>query len=135
MKKTKDTRTQYAADTEAIPLSRELFERLQQAAEWKEIGLEQAAQQAITEYVGQFGREKIAKENEAFEAMHAELLAKYRGQYVAIHNGQVVEHAPDLRSLHAKVFARFGYTPILHRQVTDEPEPDVIIRSPRLECP
>jgi hypothetical protein len=40
------------------------------------------------------------------------LLKKYRGQYVAVHNGQVVEHAADLGALTRKVYRRFGHTPM-----------------------
>ena len=79
----------------------------------------------MMEYIRQSSRKKIQRESRAFDGMREELLAKYRGQYVAIHNGEVVAHAPDLQSLHAQVFERFGQTPILHKQVTDEPERDI----------
>ncbi|HZY42529.1 MAG TPA: DUF5678 domain-containing protein [Anaerolineae bacterium] len=70
-------------------------------------------------------REKIEKEQAIFEQLRPKLLKKYRGQYVAVHNSEVVEHAPDLNTLHKQVFTRFGDTPILHIQVTDEPLPDI----------
>ena len=57
--------------------------------------------------------------------MRSSLLRKSRGQYVAVHNGEVVEHASDLSALTKKDFARYGYTPMLRVQVTDEPLPDI----------
>ena len=133
MKKTRETKTRSKTSTATIALDKELVERLRYAAEWKGIPFEEAAGIAVTEYLGRFGSEKVEAEQAIFEKMRPALLEKYRGQYVVVHNGQVVESAPDLRSLHHKVFVRFGFTPILHIQVTDEPERDLVIRSPRLE--
>ncbi len=131
MKKARETRTKYKT-TKTISLDKELIDRLQQAAEWKGIPLEEAASKAVTEYLGQFGFEKVKAEQAIFEKMRPALLTKYRGQYIAVHNGQVVESAPDLRTLHHKVFVRFGFTPILHIQVTDEPERDIQTHGLRL---
>jgi len=133
MKKARETKTRYKTSTATIALDKELVERLRYAAEWKGIPFEEAAGKAVTEYLGRFGFEKIKAEQAIFEKMRPALLEKYRGQYVAVHNGQVVESAPDLKSLHHKVFMRFGFTPILHIQVTDEPERDIHTSGLRLE--
>ncbi len=132
MKKTKEAVVQYQAST-SITLRPDILEQLRQAAEWNGIPLEKAAQEAVLSYVGRYGRAKVEKEQAAFEKMRLELLKRYRGQYVAVHNSEVVEVAPDLRSLHLKVYARFGHTPILHIQVTDEPLPDIRTHGLRLE--
>ena len=132
MKKMRETKTRYKASAATIALDKELVERLRCAAEWQGIPFEEAASKAVTEYLGRFGFEKVKAEQAIFEKMRLALLEKYRWQYVAVHNGEVVESAPDLRSLHHKVFVRFGFTPILHIQVTDEPERDIMVRSPRL---
>jgi hypothetical protein len=110
--------------TTVITLSDNVAER-ELAAQWAGIDVEQAAREAMADYIRQSSRKKIDRETQAFEKMHAELLLQYAGQYVAIHQGQVVAHAADLRSLHAEVFTRFGQTPILHRFVTEEPEQDI----------
>jgi predicted transcriptional regulator len=120
------------ANTLTISFDSETSEQLQQAAEWIGVDVTQAAEQAVIEYVRRCGREKIEREMQAFEQLRAQLLTQYRGQYVAIHQGQVVAHAPDLRSLHAQVFARFGQTPILHKLVSDEPEPVIKTHGLRL---
>jgi len=133
MKKARETKTRYKTNSTIITLDKELVERLRYAAEWKGIPFEEAASNAVAEYLGHFGIEKIRAEQAVFEKMRSALLRKYRGQYVAVHNGEVVEHAPDLRSLHHRVFVRFGFTPILHIQVTDEPLPDIRTHGLRLE--
>lgn len=65
--------------------------------------------------------------------MHAELAEKYLGQYVAIHNGKVVDHDKDFHSLHSRIRQRFGRQPVLLRRVEAEPERVLAFRSPRLE--
>lgn len=65
-----------------------MIDRLQQAAEWKGIPLEEAASKAVTEYLGRFGFEKEKAEQAIFEKMRPALLAKYRGQSVAVHNAK-----------------------------------------------
>lgn len=132
MKKMRETKTQYKTAEASIALDKVLVDRLRYAAEWRGISFEEAASKAITEYLGRFGIEKVRAEQAIFEKMRPALLEKYRGQYVAVHNGQVVASAPDIRTLHHQVFVRFGFTPILHIEVTDEPERDIIVRSPRL---
>lgn len=63
--------------------------------------------------------------------MHAELAEKYLGQYVAIHNGKVVDHDDDFQSLHSRIRQRFGGQPVLLRCVEAEPERVLVICSPR----
>ena len=76
---------------------------------------------------------KIRAERKAFERQHATLLANYANQYVALHNGQVIDHDPDLRTLHLRVFAQLGRTTVLLKKVTKEPERELVFRSPRFE--
>ena len=140
MKKAKDAAVQYqpavtraALPRTAISLETRLADQLRQAAEWNGVTLEEAADTAMMEYYYRYAFAKIDKEQTIFEQRKPELLKRYRGQYIAMHNGEVVAHAADLNSLHKKVFARFGHTPILHKQVLPEPDRDLIIRSPRLE--
>jgi hypothetical protein len=78
-------------------------------------------------------RRKIEAESSAFEAMKPQLLGKYAGQYVAIHNGKLIDHDPDLRTLHLRVYKKHGRTPVLLKQVLAGPERELTIRSPRLE--
>ncbi len=97
MKKAKDTAVQYTTERTTIELGVDLIERVRKAAEWQGVTLEQAIQEAMLNYVGRYGIEKVKHEQAAFEVMKPELLKRYRGKYVAVHNGEVVESAPDLR--------------------------------------
>lgn len=88
---------------------------------------------AVQAYLNQMRREKIQGETEAFSAQYARLKEAYLGEYVAMHQGEVIDHDPDLRTLHLRVFERLGHTAVLLKQVTEAPERELNFRSPRLE--
>ncbi len=88
---------------------------------------------ALRSYLTQLRREKIRAESEAFERQLSVLLTRYRDEYVAVHEGQVIDHDPDLRTLHLRVFAQLGHTPVLLRKVTEETERELVFRSPRFQ--
>lgn len=89
--------------------------------------------EALRLYLVQARRRIIQAETLAFERQRANLLAQYRGQYVAIHDGQVIDHDPSLRTLHLRVYARLGQAPVLLKRVADGPEHEMVFRSPRFE--
>jgi len=66
-------------------------------------------------------RSKGEREYRAFLGLLAELLRTHRGQYVAIHDGQVVDADADDIALVRRVHARIGYVPIHVGLVTDRP--------------
>lgn len=96
--------------------------------------IDQALRTFLTPVPPKISREaKIRAEREAFEQQHATLLANYANQYVALHHGQVIDHDPDLRTLHLRVFAQMGRTTVLLKKVTKEAERELVFRSPRFE--
>ena len=88
---------------------------------------------ALRAYLAQLRRDKIHAETEAFNQQHRNLMANYSEQYVAIHNGQVIDHDQDLRTLHLRVFDQLGHTPVLLKKVTSQPDRELTFRSPRFE--
>jgi hypothetical protein len=76
--------------------------------------------------------DKFRKEQQAFRRILPELLRVHRDQYVAIHEGQVVESGTDKLEVADRAYARFGYVPILVTLVTDRPLPVIRIPSPRV---
>lgn len=63
---------------------------------------------------------KGEREYQAFLRLLPSLLATHRGQYVAIHEGQVVDSEASDVALIQRVQKRFGYVPIFVGLVTDE---------------
>ena len=76
-----------------------------------------------------------APQSETHPGQRAALLDRYRGEYVAIDKGQVIDHDPNARALHLRVFARLAHTPVLLKRVTDQADRDLVMRSPRFERP
>ena len=112
----------------------ELETGLRQAAANQKITAEELLHHAVSEYLKKAAEQKIKTENLAFKKLHARLMTKYSGDYVAVHNGKVVDHDKDARALHLRIRKQFGQIPVLLRQVTYTPEqPELLFRSPKLE--
>ena len=116
-----------------LTLSPDLLAAVSELAEQSEVDAQELVNRAVRDYLDRVAEEKILAETKAFRAMQADLLERYSDQYVAIHNGQVIDHDADLRTLHLRVYSRLGRTPVLLKRVTREPERDLVIHSPRLE--
>jgi len=67
----------------------------------------------------------------AFEQLEPSLIADYRGKYVAIKGGQMVDSDVDKMTLIRRVYAKLGVGPLYVHKV-GEPLPFVRIISPRL---
>jgi hypothetical protein len=64
---------------------------------------------------------KGEREYQAFLRLLPELLATYRGRYVAIHKGQVIDSDLDDIALVRRVHTQVGYIPIHVGLVSDAP--------------
>jgi hypothetical protein len=63
------------------------------------------------------------REHQAFRRLLPGLLATHKGQYVAIHGGQVVDSGNDKLALALRVLHKVGNVAIHVGRVTAEPEP------------
>lgn len=73
--------------------------------------------------------QKLEQEIAAYQSMHAGLLQKYPGKYVAVHKGQVVDFDLDQLALYFRVRKLFPGEEILIRQVRPEIERILQFRS------
>lgn len=92
-------------------------------------------EQAIRRYLRHETRRKIQREEDAFRAMHDELLDRYPSQYVAVYRGQVIDHDSDQLALYCRIEQQYAGTPVLIRQVTLESQETYVFRSPRVNEP
>lgn len=76
--------------------------------------------------------DKWRNEQRAFQRQLPELLQCHRDEYVAIHEGKVVESGSDKLAVAGRAYARFGYVPIYVGLVTDQPLPLSRVGSPRV---
>ena len=111
----------------------ELVEKLQQFAQVHNCEAADFLNIAVGEYLDKMAREKIATERQALEAHYADILPIYAGQYVAMHQGRVVDSDTDARALYLRIRARYGYIPVLIRRVTPQTHRrELVFHSPRL---
>jgi uncharacterized protein YfaT (DUF1175 family) len=112
---------------------RRLVEDLEQVAAQQNTTAETLLNRAVSQFLYKMALQKMQAETAAFEQMHDQLIQNFLGKYVAIHNGQLVDHDPELTHLRSRIRQRFGRMPILLRQVTSERDlRELKFRSPRM---
>ncbi len=118
-----------------VTLRTDIVEQIKNLARYSESQTDpdEIVDRALRHYLREMRRQKLRREQQAFEQQKTELLTKYFGEYVAMHEGKVIDHDRDLRVFNSRVFKRLGRTTVLHKKVMDEPERDIMFRSPRLE--
>ncbi len=116
----------------SVVLNTDLLESLQELADQQGVEVENMLDDVVRHYLHQSRREKIQNENEHFVRMHADLMKRYNGYHVAIHQGELVDYDKDLDELVMRIKARFGRTPVLIAFVTDQSSPTFTIRRPQL---
>src|ERR1700677_3518687 len=79
--------------------------------------------------------DKWRREYEAFQRLRPGLLATHAGQYVLIHNEQVLATGKDDLELALRFFAQYGNVPVHIGLVTSEPDPVVRIPHYRIINP
>ena len=124
-------------DNVTVQLPAPLYRRLQQIGDW----VHRDVVDILTEVVAMAERNsgprnaaeaKMTQEYVAYQVMHEELLAKYAGQYVAIHQGQVIDHDESEALLLQRLNQNYPDEVVLMKQVRPGPEPPLRFRSPRL---
>ncbi len=119
---------------DTIALDPQLMQQVNVVAALSESRPDELVASAVRSYLRQLEREKIKREARAFEALHPQLLKDYFGQYVAIHNGQLVDSDQNFQSLHRRIRQQYGRQAVLLRRVEADPEATLTIRSPRFEA-
>lgn len=71
----------------------------------------------------------LEREVVAYKTLHSSLLKKYRGQWVAIHHGQLVDFDWDEDALLTRLGQAFPEETILVRQVEVEPDREIYVPS------
>ncbi|MBI1298694.1 hypothetical protein GC175_27485 [bacterium] len=62
---------------------------------------------AIRKYVRDLERQALIREQEAYQRQHSQLVGDYLGQYVAFHQGQLIDWDKDERALMIRVRQRY----------------------------
>lgn len=75
--------------------------------------------------------EALVRERAAFTALHPTLLTQYPGEYVAIHNGALVDHDKDGLTLSLRVHQRFPHEFVWIAPLKAQALEEWVVRSPR----
>jgi hypothetical protein len=124
-------------ETEVIvKIPQKLYQRAERIAWTKHQNVTDVIAEAIQlaeAILAQENHDEILMEREeaVYRAMHVELMAKYAGQYVAIHEGKLVDYDESELALLKRLNARYPDQVVLMRQVRPLPESDLQFRSPR----
>lgn len=110
-----------------------LVYQLEQLAEEMAQPVEKVLETAVASYLDELQRTGIHAETQAFWDMHAELVKDYLDQYVAIYQGEVVDHDPDVAQLDQRVRKQFGLRPVLIAPVKPPIKYEIHWRGGRLE--
>lgn len=117
---------------ETIVLRPELQESLERDAVRESRTVSDLVNEAVTRYLRDRETAKLERETAAYEHLHRELVREHLGQWVAIHDGALVDHDSDVSALYQRIRERYGRTSVLIREVREEPAGDLRVRGPRL---
>lgn len=74
----------------------------------------------------------VAREQRVYRHLHPQLWQRYRNQYVALYEGELVDHDSDKVALFARIDTRYPNQFVLMRRVTEQPERE--LRFPSLRA-
>lgn len=124
-----------------VSLSEPTFERLRRVAKQKKTGVSDLLNQVVENYLANepvvepqpdARLRQIEREQRAYEAQHPALLKQYAGQYIAMREGQVVDHDAERSALGRRIRARFGQETLLITPVLAHAQREIRVRSPHL---
>lgn len=117
----------------AIMIEPKLYKRVEEAASDQKVNVDEILNEAIRYYLWELDRHKISEESKLYRQRHTELKANYLGQYIAMHDGQVVDHDPDFHTLRQRVRQQLPGVPVMITLVEDIAERPLVRRGFRME--
>lgn len=115
---------------ETVVLRPDLRQPLALRAEQEARSIDDLANEAIDDYLRTRQQEKLDREITAYTKMHPELWRTLPGHWVAFHNGELVDTDTDQAALYGRIREKYGRTAVLIRQVRQEANEELWIRTP-----
>jgi hypothetical protein len=119
----------------AIPVREELIRSVEKLAQEQGTNAEALVNEWIQRQLALAREQHIRAEAARYRAQHSALLPRYAGQYIAMRNGEVLDHDPEIGPLYQRMRAQYGDEPVLITPVTSDPMPVINMRSPRRADP
>jgi hypothetical protein len=105
-----------------IDLPSRLLDPLRLVARRQEASVEQIVEDLIDRFLREQRHAQLLQEMERFRQQHAQLVDQYRGKYIGMLDGQVLDSDVDGGALHARLSRQYRESPVLVVEVTDQPE-------------
>jgi hypothetical protein len=105
-----------------LTLSPNLYKRAEEIAEREHTSLPEIFETALNRYLWELDRRKISEESATYRLLHDDIKKQYLGQYIAMLNGEIVDHDPDFQTLRQRIRERFGENPVLMTLVEESSE-------------
>ncbi|MEZ4767248.1 MAG: hypothetical protein R2844_02345 [Caldilineales bacterium] len=105
-----------------IELSPKLLNPLQQVAKQKQASVEEIIEELIDQYLREQRHSQLLQEMDRFRQQHPQLLQRFRGKYIGMLEGRVLDSDADGGALHTRLARQYGALPILIVEVRDQPE-------------
>lgn len=115
---------------EKIILRPDLRKALEQDAAQETKSVNELVNNAVEHYLRERQRAKLDQEIAAYETMHPMLIKDHFGDWVAIHNQQLVDADKDKLALYRRIRSKYEKTSVLIRQVAESPIEEVWLRTP-----
>ncbi|MCL4871866.1 MAG: hypothetical protein KJ063_23145 [Anaerolineae bacterium] len=125
--------------TVQVPLSENTYKRAKQWAEYRQRELGEAIADYLAETLPTLNSgyippadidPDVEREKAAYIRLFPQLHKQYYGHYVAVHQGQLVDHDIDYGTLVERIEERYPDVFVWLTQVEDEPIGTMTIRSP-----
>lgn len=113
-----------------IALKPEVQEFLRQTAVQQSRTVDEIITEWAEHYRAELAQAKLEREFQAYLALYPQLKTQYFGEWVAVHNEQVVDHDVEMQALYRRVRATYGKTAVFLQEVTHEPIPESRILTP-----
>lgn len=113
-----------------LEISKKLAGEIQAEAKERGLPIEEFLRQSLQRERTLASRRKIEQEQAWWLNLPLSERAKYEGQFVAIHNQQLIDHSQDENALHQRIRTKYGKTPVLIMPA--EGPKEINIYSPRL---
>ena len=97
----------------SVQVPDKMAEEIRREAESEGITTDAILEAAWRRYRAVLQRKKIHQEQTWWESLPLERRMQYKGEYVAVHNKEVVDHDIDRVSLHKRVRVRYGNIAVL----------------------
>ncbi len=115
----------------SIEIRDELMGSLEKFAQEQGTDVDSLVNEWVRRQLALAREQKIREESVRFRSQQGALRAAYPVEYVAMLNGEVLDHADDLHALYLRIQERFGDEPVLIAPVTEAAAPTYQMRSPR----